>query len=79
LPEGGEKQIGTYNDATLMKYFREYSPTAKSFFITNGRSEAFKEYAGFCSQWMLLQTNVSAVTSICGSLIIAEWENRDLD
>jgi hypothetical protein len=28
---------------------------------------------------MLLQTNVSAVMKIRGSLIIAGWENRDLD
>jgi hypothetical protein len=54
LPEGGEKEAGAYNDAMLTKYFGEYSPTAKSFLITGGRSEVFKEYAMFCAQWMLL-------------------------
>jgi hypothetical protein len=63
----------------LTEYFGEYSPTAKSFLITGGRNEAFKEYATFCAQWMLLQSNPSAVTKIRGSLIIAGWENRDLN
>jgi hypothetical protein len=79
LPEGSEKEAGTYNDAILTKYFGEYSPTAKSFLITGGRSEAFKEYAAFCAQWMLLQSNPTAVTKIRGSLIIVRWENCDLD
>jgi hypothetical protein len=51
FPEGGEKEAGTYNDAILLEYFGEYSPTEKSFFITGGRSEAFKEYAAFCAQY----------------------------
>jgi hypothetical protein len=79
LPEGGDKEAGTYKDAVVMEYFGEYSPTAKSFLITGGRSEAFKEYAAFCAHWMLLQSNPRAVTKIRGSLIIAGWENRDLD
>jgi hypothetical protein len=79
LPEGGTQEAGTYNDAMLTEYFGEYSPTAKSFLITGGRSEAFKEYATFCAQWMLLQSNPSAVTKIRGSLIIGGCENRDLD
>jgi hypothetical protein len=49
LPEGGSTEVGTYTDAVLMDYFGEYSPTAKSFLITGGRSEAFKEYAAFCA------------------------------
>jgi hypothetical protein len=79
LPEGDEKEAGTYKDAVLTEYFGEYSPTAKSFLITCGRSEAFKEYASFCAQWMLLQSNPMAVMKIRGTLIIAGWENRDLD
>jgi hypothetical protein len=79
LPEGGEKEVSTYNDAMLTEYFEEYSPMAKSFLITGRRSEAFKEYAAFSAQWMLLQSNPTAVTKIRGSLIIAGWENRDLD
>jgi hypothetical protein len=38
-----------------------------------------KEYATFCAQWMLLQITPSAVTKVRGSLIIAGWENRELD
>jgi hypothetical protein len=49
LPEGGGKEAGTSTDAMLMEYFREYSPTAKSFLITGGWSKAFKEYAAFCA------------------------------
>jgi hypothetical protein len=49
LPEGGEKEAGTYNDATLTEYFGEYSPTAKSFLIPGGRRAVFKEYATFCA------------------------------
>jgi hypothetical protein len=79
LPEGDETEIETYNNAVLTEYFDEYSPTAKSFFITGGRSEAFKEIASFCAQWMLLQSNPTAVTKIRGSIIIAGWENRALD
>jgi hypothetical protein len=79
LPEGGKKEAGTYKDAVLTEHFGEYSPTAKSFLITGGRSEVFKEYAAFCAQWMLLQSKPTAVTKIRGSLIIAGWENRDLD
>jgi hypothetical protein len=41
LPECGEMEVGTYNDAVLTEYFEEYSPTTKSFLITGGRSEAF--------------------------------------
>jgi hypothetical protein len=47
MPEGGEKEVEPYSDAVLTEYFGEYSPTAKSFFITGGRSEAFKEFALF--------------------------------
>jgi hypothetical protein len=50
LQEGGEKGVGTYEDSTLAEYFGEYSPTAKLFRITGGRSTAFKEYANFCMQ-----------------------------
>jgi hypothetical protein len=55
----------------LTEYFDEYSPTEKYFLITGGRSEAFKEFAGFCVQLMLLQSNPTAVTRIRGSKIIA--------
>jgi hypothetical protein len=79
IPEGGEKEVEPYSDVVLTEYFEEYSPTAKSFFITDGRSEAFKEFAGFAAQWMLLQSNPTAVTKVRGSLIIAGWENRALD
>jgi hypothetical protein len=71
LPEGSEKGVGRYEDSTLTEYFGEFSPTAKSFLITGGRSTAFKEYARFYVQWMLLQQNSSAVTEVRGSLIIA--------
>jgi hypothetical protein len=43
LPKGGEKEAGTYKDAILTEHFGEYSTTEKSFFITGGRSKAFKE------------------------------------
>jgi hypothetical protein len=52
---------------------------AKSFLITSGRSEVFKEYPTFCAQLMLLQSNPTVVTKIRGSLIIAGWENHDMD
>jgi hypothetical protein len=54
LPEGGSPEIVPYTDAVLTQYFGEYSPMAKSFLISSGRSEAFNEYATFCAQWMLL-------------------------
>jgi hypothetical protein len=54
LPDGGITEVGPYNDAVRTEYFGEYSSTAKSFLITGGRNEAFKEFAGFCAQWMLL-------------------------
>jgi hypothetical protein len=54
LPEGGSPKVALYTDTVLMEYFGEYSSTAKSFLISSGRSEAFKEYATFCAQWMLL-------------------------
>jgi hypothetical protein len=79
MPEGGEKEVEPYSDAVLTEYFGEYLPTVKSFFITGGRSEAFKEFAGFAAQWMLLQSNPTAVTKVWGSFIIAGWENRALD
>jgi hypothetical protein len=79
LPEGGSTDIVPYTDAVLTQYFGEYSPTAKSFLISSRRSEVFKEYATFCAQWMVLQLTPSAVTKVRGSLIIAGWENRDLD
>jgi hypothetical protein len=79
MPEGGEKDVEPYRDAVLTEYFGEYSPTAKSFLITGGQSETFKEFAGFATQWMLLQSNPTTAMKVRGSLIIAGWENRALD
>jgi hypothetical protein len=79
LPDGGATEVKSYNDAVMTEYFGEYSSTAKSFLISGGCSEAFKEFAGFCTQWMLLQSNPTAVTKVRDSLIIASWENRHLD
>jgi hypothetical protein len=79
FPKDSSTDIVPYTDAVLTQYFGEYSPMAKSFLISSGRSEAFKEYATFCAQWMLLQITPSAVTKVRGSLIIAGWENRNLD
>jgi hypothetical protein len=41
MPEGGEKEVEPYSDAVLTEYFGEYSSTAKSFFITGGRSGCY--------------------------------------
>jgi hypothetical protein len=79
LPDGGVTEVESYSDAVMTRYFGEYSSTAKSFLISGGSNEAFKEFAGFCAQWMLLQSNPTAVTKLRGSLIIASWENRHLD
>jgi hypothetical protein len=79
LPDGGVPEVECYSDAVMTRYFGEYSSTAKSFLISGGSSEAFKEFAGFCAQWMLLQSNPTAVSKVRGSLIIASWENRHLD
>jgi hypothetical protein len=79
LSKAGSTDIGMYTDAVLTEYFGDYSSTTKSNLITGGRSEAFKEYTAFCAQWMLLQNTPTAVMKIRGSLIIARWENRDLD
>jgi hypothetical protein len=79
LPNGGVTEVESYSDAVMTRYFGEFSSTAKSFLISGGSNEAFKEFAGFCAQWMLLQSNLTAVTKVCGSLIIASWENRHLD
>jgi hypothetical protein len=64
LPEGGSSDIGPYSDANVTEYFGDYSPPVKSFLISCGRSEAFKEYANFCAQWILLQTMPLAVTKV---------------
>jgi hypothetical protein len=48
LPDGGATEVESYNDAVMTEYLGEYSSTAKSFLIS-GRSEAFKEFAGFCA------------------------------
>jgi hypothetical protein len=79
LPDRGNTEVGLYNDAVRTEYFGEYSSTAKSFLITGVQSEAFKEFAGFCAQWMLLQSNPTVVTKVRGSMIITSWENRHLD
>jgi hypothetical protein len=79
LPVGGILEVECYSDAVMMRYFGEYSSTAKSFLISGGSHEGFKEFAGFCAQWMLLQSNPTAVSKVRGSLIIASWENRHLD
>jgi hypothetical protein len=79
LPDGGPTEVESYNDAVMTEYFGEYSSTAKSVLISSGHSEAFKEFAGFCAQWMLIQSNPTAVTKVRGSLIIASSENRQLD
>jgi hypothetical protein len=79
LPDGGVTEVECYSDAVMTRYFGEYSSTAKSFLISGGSNEAFKEFAGFCAQWMLLQSNPTAVSKVRGSLIIANWENRHLD
>jgi hypothetical protein len=79
LPEGGSTDISMFSDALLTEYFGEYSSTKKYFLITRGRSEVFKEYTAFCVQWILLQNTPIAVTKVRGSLIIAGWENRNLD
>jgi hypothetical protein len=79
LPDGGVTEVESYSDAVMTRYFGEYSSTAKSFLISDGSNEAFKEFAGFCAKWMLLQSNPTAVMKVCGSLIIANWENQNLD
>jgi hypothetical protein len=79
LPDGGVTEVESYSDVVMTRYFGEYSSTAKSFLISGGSNEAFKEFAGFYAQWMLLQSNPTAVTKVRGSLIIASWENRHLD
>jgi hypothetical protein len=79
LPDGGVPEVECYSDAVMTKYFGEYSSTAKSFLISGGSHEGFKEFAGFCAQWMLLQSNPMAVSKVRGSLIIASWENQRLD
>jgi hypothetical protein len=79
LPDRGVPEVECYSDVVMTRYFGEYSSTAKSFLISGGSSKAFKEYAGFCAQWMLLQSNPTAVSKVRGSLIIASWENRHLD
>jgi hypothetical protein len=79
LPDGGVPEVECYSDAMMTRYFGEYSSTAKSFLISGGSSDAFKEFAGFCAQWMLLQSNPTAVSKVRGSLIIASWENWHLD
>jgi hypothetical protein len=71
LEEGGEKRVEMYEDSILTEYFGEYSPTAVSFGVTNSRSMAFKEYASFCIQWMLLQQSLYVVTTVRGNIIIA--------
>jgi hypothetical protein len=79
LPDGGVPEVDCYSDAVMTRYFGEYSSTAKSFLISGGSHEGFKEFTGFCAQWMLLQSNPMAVSKVRGSLIIATWENRHLD
>jgi hypothetical protein len=79
LPDGGVTEVESYSDAVMTRYFGEYSSTAKSFLISGGSNKAFKEFACFCAQWMLLQSNPTAVSKVRGSLIIASWENRHLD
>jgi hypothetical protein len=54
IQKGGEKGVGMYVESILKQYFGEYSPTAKSYRTTGGRSTTFKEYASFYMQWMLL-------------------------
>jgi hypothetical protein len=49
LPDGGVTEVESYNDAVMMRYFGEYSSMAKSFLISGGSNEAFKEFAGFCA------------------------------
>jgi hypothetical protein len=48
-PDGGVMEVGPYKDAVMTKYFGEYSSTAKSFLITGGCNDTFKEFAGFCT------------------------------
>jgi hypothetical protein len=72
LPDGGVTEVESYSDAVMTTYFGEYSSTAKSFLISGGRNEAFKEFAGFCAQWMLLQSNLTVVTKVRGNLIIRQ-------
>jgi hypothetical protein len=79
LPDGGATEVGMYSNVMMTLYFGEYSAMTKSFLISGGRSETFKEFTRFCAQWMLLQSNLTAVTKVRGSLIIASWENRHLD
>jgi hypothetical protein len=79
LPDGGTTEVGLYNDAVMTEYFGEYSSTVKSFLITGGQSEAFKEFAEFCAQWMLLQRNPTTVMKVRGNMIIASLENWHLD
>jgi hypothetical protein len=61
LPKGGISEIVPYTDAVLTEYFGEYLPTAKSFLISSGRSEAFKEYATFCALRAVDATAVNTV------------------
>jgi hypothetical protein len=51
LPDESVAEVESYSDLVLTRYFGEYSSTAKSFLISGGSNEAFKEFAGFCAQW----------------------------
>jgi hypothetical protein len=79
MEEGGGWEVEWYDDSILTEYFGEFSSTAKLFRVTGGASGAYKEYANFCVQWMLLQQSSYMMTKAGSSIVIAGWENRALN
>jgi hypothetical protein len=55
MEEGGEREVEWYADLILTEYFGKFSAMEKSFQVNGEASVAFKEYASFCMQWMLMQ------------------------
>jgi hypothetical protein len=66
MDAGGEPEVELYDDSVLAEHFGEFSATVESSRVTGEANEAFKEYVGFCTYWMLLQQNIYAVSKVRG-------------
>jgi hypothetical protein len=79
LEQGGLPRVEMLDEAQLTEYIGEFSPTAKAFKMQGGPDECFREFAGFFGLYALLNLNAYSISKNRGSLLVAEWENRNIN
>jgi hypothetical protein len=79
LEQGGLPGVEMLDEAQLTEYFGKFWPIAKAFKTQGGPDKQFREFAGFFGLYALVNLNAYPISKSRGSLLVAEWENRNID